>query len=224
MPFILFSEFSHKGNPELAGFLKKHHFGRMWGRDYVNRLESELWGFDNGAWSSFSKGTPWDEQKFLKRLTQAQKQWTPHTCIVAAVPDIVQGGNESLRFSLDWIERLNETACEFPWFLVVQDGMDSRAVKHNIHKFRGLFLGGSDKFKKSAPYWCDVAHYHNKLFHWGRCGSINALRAAIRIDTDSLDSSRPVKAYIGGEIHRARKWINVARGWDDQKELEFVNK
>lgn len=226
--FILMGEFSHKGTPGLAQWLRKHHFGRMWARDHVNRMwDGELWGIDNGAYSAFKNGTDFEIDKFINRLDVAlERAPKARGCIVAAVPDIVEGGNKSLAFSVHCIGWLRKQFPEFPWFLVVQDGMNSRDVKHNIHKFDGIFLGGSDEFKKSANFWCQVARSHGKLFHWGRCNNVNALRAARRVGADSIDSATPVIEYGYGTakgLTRAMAWLQVAAGNDKQADLEFMN-
>lgn len=214
--FVLLGEFSHKTNNGLQSYLLRPGFGRMWARDRIQRFHcAEVFGFDNGAYSCFRKQVPFDEVKFLKRLDVAMEQ-PDNACVCAVAPDIVEGGLESLDFSLSWRERLPD---KLPWYLAVQDGMKTSDVEPHISKFDGIFLGGSDSFKQTAATWCTVAHSHEKFFHWGRCSTLNAVLAAWRIGADSIDSARPVIAWTNGERDRARAWLRAAMGNHPQTEL-----
>jgi hypothetical protein len=109
--------------------------------------------------------------------------------ILAVVPDIVAGGQRSLDFSLDWVMRLPNG---WPWYLAVQDGMETHQVEDSLHLFSGIFLGGTDRFKRTAYRWCNLAHAHQKRFHYGRAGTIAKLLHAKKIGADSLDSAFPL--------------------------------
>lgn len=216
--FTLLSEFSTTRNG-LERYLRRHHFGRMWARDAVKfETPHELMGFDNGAWSAFKAGRVLCGDTFLRRLDQCWRmlERNPYRCIVAAVPDIVEGGLRSLEFSLEWRLRVPEG---MPWHLVVQDGMTEADVLPHMDLFSGIFLGGADRFKTTADTWCQFAHQLGKTFHWGRCRSVNNVREARLIGADSIDSHRPVRAWVSGERHRAKKWLRVAMGRDDQPRL-----
>jgi hypothetical protein len=165
---------------------KKNKFGRMMVRNKFTPYDGEEWGFDNGAFISWKKGASFDETTYLKMLDFAVSFHRPYLSIL---PDIVAGGNKSLEFSLSWLNRLPN---EWPWYLAVQDGMDPAAVIDNIHSFSGLFLGGSDKFKKTALFWKKVAHLHKKKFHYGRAGTYRKVQHAHDCGADSLDSAFPL--------------------------------
>lgn len=115
---------------------------------------------------------------------------------------------ESLAFSLWWIERLPKA---WPWYLVVQDGMDVNVVGDELKQFKGIFLGGTDEFKKSAHIWCDLAHREGKKFHYGRCGTVDKVYHAQRIGADSIDSSTPVQ-----NPHKMDAFINAVNGTAEQ--------
>lgn len=213
---ILLGEHSPKPGSILESYLRLHHWGRMWGRDKVRRLhDGELFGFDNGAYSAWVNNTSFPKKKFLLRLIDALHQ-PRHACVLAVAPDIVGGGKDSLWFSIRWRRCLPN---ELPWYLAVQDGMTPRMVRHHMTPFRGVFLGGSDDFKRHAKEWCDFAHDEGKRFHWGRCRSIRNVEDAWLMDADSIDSTRPVRAITHGEEARGREWLNVARRGPLQKML-----
>jgi hypothetical protein len=147
---------------------------------------SEPWGFDNGAFMDWTHAREFDGDAFLRRLDRALPVGVP---FVAVVPDLVTRGRESLDFSLAWLDRL---PADWPWFLAVQDGMTAADVSAVIGRFAGLFLGGSDAFKWTAPAWCKLAHDSGRLFHFARCGTMLKLQIAKRIGADSCDSSFPL--------------------------------
>jgi len=216
--FVFLGEFSVSGNG-LEAYLRKHGWGRMWARDPVKfEYPQEFCAFDNGAYSCWQKGEEFNEGKFLRRLTQLQEaiKPNPRRCLFGVVPDIPTLGLASLRYSMWWREQL---MMDIPWYLCLQDGMDVRTVGHVQHKFDGLFLGGSDDFKRSAKYWCDFAHERGKPFHYGRCSTVNRVRDAIAIRADSIDSAIPVINWNMGEKKRAtaKAWLNVADGKDQQQ-------
>ncbi|MCL4503061.1 MAG: hypothetical protein M1438_14610 [Deltaproteobacteria bacterium] len=108
---------------------------------------------------------------------------------LAVCPDIVAAGNKSLDFSLKWLEKL---PADWPWYLAVQDGMKFSEVFPLLPKFQGIFLGGSDAFKRQAPFWLNLAHLADINFHYGRTGIIRKIDHAIICKSDSLDSSFPL--------------------------------
>lgn len=59
------------------------------------------YGLDNGAWTAFQRGEPFDDNAFLAAVEQLGE-----SADFVVVPDIVRGGHDSLRFSFRWLERL----------------------------------------------------------------------------------------------------------------------
>lgn len=161
--------------------------GRMLCTNWPELYENEPWGFDNGAWGMQDHPGGFDEKKFTGRLEKALKRY-PHHPYLAVCPDIVAGGMRSLELSMKWRHQLPD----WPWYLAVQDGMEVAAVIDVLHNFDGIFLGGSDNYKKYAGYWCQLAHHVKKKFHYGRAGTINKLAHAIMVGADSLDSAFPL--------------------------------
>lgn len=164
-------------------------WGRMWASIEPQFYEGEPAGFDNGALFSYLQGRDLDEDLFQSRI-----DWwlanAPAPPMLAAVPDIVAGGRRSLDYSLDWRERLKDV--EWPWYLVVQDGINPEDVEPHISRFAGIFLGGLNKFKKTAPVWGAFAKRHGLKFHYGRAGTPTRVDFAYSSGADSCDSSFPL--------------------------------
>jgi hypothetical protein len=174
--------------------IKELGWGRMFAGYKPTPYEGEKWGFDNGAYKHWTDGMPFDEARFIYRLTVAAEVGCPY---LAVVPDIVAGGCSSLAFSCKWRERLEN---DFPieafrywkWYLAVQDGMSIHDVKQYLPMYDGIFLGGTDAFKAQAWRWRVFAKDHGKPFHYGRAGTLPKLESALKMKADSLDSSYPL--------------------------------
>lgn len=163
--------------------LKPLGIGRMFSIRPPRPYEGEPWGFDNGAYVNWKHGQPFDGDEYLRRINKVLDVPNPYLTVV---PDLVAQGLHSLDFSLRWLDNLPK---RLPWYLAVQDGMKLEDVESVIHRFSGLFLGGSDGFKATAWHWSQLAHRRGKKFHYGRCGTLRKLRHAIDIGTDSADSA-----------------------------------
>ena len=211
---VLLGEF-RTGKSLASPYLQRHGWGRMWVTtgpyfDY----EGEPFGIDNGAFSAWKNGTPWDESKFLRRVDAALA--SKQTPILSVTPDIVAAGLKSLEFSLEWRTKLPD---QLRWYLAVQDGMTPDNIDSIIDRFSGVFLGGSDKFKKTANQWRLWTKERGIPFHWGRCGTARKLREAKTIGVDSIDSTTPIRQISVGRNHLMRRFERAFLGTDPQKEL-----
>jgi hypothetical protein len=194
--------------------LKASGWGRLWAdRKKVETYPDEPWAFDNGAFVAWKRGESFPVRKFNERLDAALS--AAPTPRMAVAPDIVAGGATSLRFSLDWLPKL---PAEWPWFLAVQDGMTPADVAPELHHFRGIFLGGSDRFKnEEAKQWCVLAHLAGIPFHYGRAGTLRKVRHAKRIGADSIDSAFPLWC-----IARLERFVDQVKTGGPQLELRFI--
>ena len=170
---------------KMIKILQEYGMGRMVIDRLIKLYPREPWGFDNGAYRDWVGEKEFDEDAFLRRLEMAYQLGIPY---LAVVPDIVAGGENSLEFSLGWLKRLPE----WPWYLAVQDGMKLERVSQIIKPFAGIFLGGTDKFKATAWYWCKLAHQHGKKFHYARAGTPRKVIHARKVGSDSCDSAGPL--------------------------------
>jgi len=175
--------------------LKKHRIGRMFIQKTIRPYEGENWGFDNGAFKDFLSGKEFDRNRYLKSLERATRIADDyHPPYLAVIPDIVAAGMKSLEFSISWLEG-ELRHINFNWYLAVQDGMEPAEVEKILKTYpqiKGLFLGGTDQFKKTAPFWSSLAHRHGKLFHYARAGSMKKVNFAKKSLADSLDSALPL--------------------------------
>lgn len=171
-------------------------WGRMWSSGVkVDPYLGEPWGLDNGAFSAFANGGEFPTDKFVRRVEAAREVADERDAPprVAVVPDIVQGGMDSLEFSLSWLDRVRDMAPDWDWYLAVQDGFTREGVEDVVEEFDGLFLGGGDAMKYRAGRWCGFAHAHGLRFHYARAGTPKKLTHAFQVGADSLDSAFPVR-------------------------------
>lgn len=164
-----------------------------WARLFLKRrprpFPFERWGLDNGAFEAFNQDKPFPEAAFLRRVeVAAAVNSDPY---LAVVPDIVAGGLQSLEFSLGW-RMSHKLPADWPWYLAVQDGMTVADVEPHLHLFAGVFLGGTDRFKRQAYRWAALAHKHRLKFHYGRASTPGRLMAAFQSAADSCDSAFPL--------------------------------
>lgn len=189
---------------------------RKWGRIVVKMKPKpfpfERWGFDNAAFGAWLHGLPFPEEEFRRRLDVAME--CPVDPYLAVCPDIVCGGMKSLEFSVNWRMKLPG---RFPWYLAVQDGMEPDAVSDTMHLFAGVFLGGSDRFKRQAFAWRQLAHSHQKKFHYGRAGTLTKLQHAFSVGADSLDSSFPLWSQ-----ERMQRFAWAFEGLGMQRPFQFA--
>ena len=171
---------------KIMKFYKKNNWGRMFVMREPTPFEWEDWAFDNGAYIYWKRDVDFQEDDYKKRLEKAVKVKQPY---LSVVPDKPTKGLESLKYSLEWRKKLPG---DMNWYLAVQDGMTIRDVKPHLDKFKGIFLGGSSKFKGTAYYWCKLAHQNDMKFHYGRAGTKRTIQHAKRIGADSADSAFPL--------------------------------
>lgn len=189
--------------------LKCLGWGRMWIDAHPKPYDGEPWGFDNGAYRDWRNGRAFDEFAYLRRLERAYRVGIPY---LAIVPDIVAGGQESLDFSEKWRDKLPD----WPWYLAIQDGMQTLDLAPAMasSRYAGIFLGGTTKFKCTASDWLESARKWGVRFHYGRCGTPRKVEHARRVGADSLDSAFPL-----WEKNRWEWFIECARNGHPQMRL-----
>ena len=98
--------------------------------------------------------------------------------------------------------------------------MEAWEVEKVIDRFDGLFMGGSDDFKREAQDWCNLAHIHGKRFHYARAGTERKIKHAIRIGADSLDSSFPL--WTMDRIKRMEYLVNEWQATEPELDFEII--
>lgn len=205
-------------NRYMAERLRRHGWGRMWvTKGPYFEYDGEPFGVDNGAFGAWNSGKPWDESAFLRRVdSTVAKGRDPY---LSVAPDIVAGGLKSLDFSVSWRPRLPE---QMRWYLAVQDGMTPDDVAPVIDMFSGVFLGGTDAFKKTVRTWRAWTRERGLPLHWARCGTARKLREAIDVGVDSVDSATPLLQLAAGREHVFRRFELAYLG-SNQGELAFAD-
>lgn len=139
---------------------------------------------DNGAWSCFQQGLPFDDDGFT-RLVETHGG----AADFVVVPDKVCEGMRSLEFSLLWLERLRHIARPL---LAVQDGMNAADVGAVLRRnpALGIFLGGSTEWKLRTMYgWGMVAHSQGCYYHVGRVNTAKRIRLCAEAGASSIDGT-----------------------------------
>lgn len=149
----------------------------------VLRNEGFPYALDNGAWTAFSKGAPWDERLFTKALTMlgSEADWT-------VLPDVVAGGMPSLELSLRWMRRvLDETPRAL---LAVQDGMTPADVRPFLGERVGIFVGGSTDWKlRTMLDWSALGQSVGCWVHVGRVNTKGRIARCVAAGVTSFDGT-----------------------------------
>ncbi|WP_236078652.1 hypothetical protein [Paraburkholderia domus] len=150
-----------------------------------HRPEGMRYAIDNGAWTAYQRGEPFDESAFLAVIEKLGEgaDWI-------VLPDIVQGGLASLEYSLRWKERLRGMPSQL--LIAVQDGMQLDDVARFLSPVVGIFIGGSTAWKEAtAEAWGLLARRRNCHLHVGRVNSARRIRICAAAGADSFDGSGP---------------------------------
>ena len=113
---------SRTGTRRNLAALREHGWRLLVSAAGVLRTEGFPYALDNGAWSAFTQGRPFDVQLFERALRDlgAHADWT-------VLPDVVAGGHASLDLSLRWMRRVLDESPR--GLLAVQDGMEPSDVR-----------------------------------------------------------------------------------------------
>ncbi len=147
------------------------------------RHEGFRYALDNGAWSAYTQGRPFDEPAFVTALRKMGPgaDWT-------VLPDIVMGGPASLEKSLGWMQRvLDETPRAL---LAVQDGMVPEDVRAFLGARVGLFVGGSTAWKESTiGVWSALGREVGCWVHVGRVNTVRRIAICTAEGATSFDGT-----------------------------------
>lgn len=149
----------------------------------VHRHEGFPYMIDNGAFTYFQQGVPYDAEPFRRLLAS---HGSGADLIVA--PDIVAGGIQSLEMSLAWLPELSAYG---PRVLIpVQDGMTTDDLRPWVSDRVGVFLGGSTEWKEQTmPYWGQFCREASCYYHVGRVNTLRRIYMALEAGADSCDGS-----------------------------------
>ena len=147
------------------------------------RSEGFEYALDNGAWSAYTQGRPFDDRAFSVALRKMGRDadWS-------VVPDIVAGGHASLDLSLRWLRRvLDETPIAM---IAVQDGMTPADVAGFVGQRVGIFVGGSTAWKlETMGQWASVGRECGAWVHVGRVNTARRIKACQIAGVNSFDGT-----------------------------------
>jgi len=175
------------------------------------RPECFRYALDNGAWTAFQRGEPFDVRAFDKAVTLlgAAADWI-------VLPDIVAGGPASLRLSLDWLDTLRgrPDLRGAQYLLAVQNGMEPGQIAPLVSPEVGIFVGGDTPWKLATmATWTRLAHERGALCHVGRVNTVRRIRLCAAAGADSFDGSGVSRfASALPPLDRARRQPDI-EGW-----------
>lgn len=143
------------------------------------RSEGFAYALDNGAWSAYTQGRPFDAPAFSKALAKmgGGADWT-------VLPDIVAGGHPSLDLSLRWMRSVLDSSPRA--LLAVQNGMSPDDVRPFLGPRVGIFIGGDTAWKLSTlPAWCALGR---ELGCWVHVGRVNTARRILTCSASGATS------------------------------------
>jgi len=167
------------------------------------RHEGFRYALDNGAWTAFQKGEPFDVAAFERAV-----EWGGAEADWMIVPDIVAGGLDSLRYSMEWVPRLSGVC---PLLLAVQDGMTPDDVRSVVGPELGIAVGGSTEWKeRTATAWGALARASGAYLHVLRVNTCRRIAICRDAGADSFDGSS-VSRFVCNlpRLDRARRQLSL---------------
>jgi len=138
---------------------------------------------DNGAWGCHQQGIEWTPGRWLSLVREHGR-----TALWCVLPDVVMGGEASLRRSLFWLGRVYPMAAR--WLIAVQDGMTAERLAAHVGPKVGVFVGGSTEWKEATlPMWGALCRNKGAWFHVGRMNSRRKLLLCTAAGADSVDGT-----------------------------------
>lgn len=174
---------SRTGTQVNLDLLRRYGWGLLISASGVLRDEGfDLIAIDNGAWSAFCKGIPWDESRFLLAL-----EMFGHRAQFVVTPDKVAGGLDSLRLSELWLPRLAQYKLQL---IPVQDGMTPADVRPLLSASVGIFVGGTTEWKLATMrQWGELARETGCYIHVGRVNSAKRIHLCQDAGVHSFDGT-----------------------------------
>jgi hypothetical protein len=176
------------------------------------------WAMDNGRYSAWSKGRPWNEARYLATLEKARTAAAaPHWI---AVPDVVADALRTAQEWQHWTARLRDLGIEWPLAMCVQDGMTPASVLEIQPQPDVVFVGGTKTWKWRTLWgWCQ----RFPRVHVGRCGSYQQLVNAHRCGAESCDGTGFFRGSQGTyrSLKELVRYLELAKRGLKQPQLEL---
>jgi hypothetical protein len=168
-----------------------HYWGGKYeGHDLIGHLYSpDGWripvpwlpyALDNGAFSAFRTGRPWDAGDFVRHLERAKA--APVAPLWVVVPDVVADRDATLARWQLWAPQI-KASYGFPLAFAVQDGMTRADVPPDADL---VFVGGTTEWKRETmPMWCETF----PRVHIARINTARWLWRAWALGAESVDGT-----------------------------------
>jgi len=170
---------------------------------------------DNGAFSAFSNGKPWDTDSFIAHVEYyAFKALRP---IGVVVPDVVADAAATFEKWSYWSPILRDKY-HLKLYLAVQDGMTVDEVTSLEPQPDAIFVGGTTEWKwQTVPIWCK----HFNTVHVGRVNSLKKLEFCQAHGVSSCDGSGWFKGQID-QIYQLGEFLMKQAGFNELLELHRI--
>jgi hypothetical protein len=174
----------------------------------VLRNEGFRYALDNGAWTAFQRGEPFDVQAFDKAV-----QLLGSDADFVVIPDKVGDSIETLRMADEWTPRLHGLRL----YLAVQDGMTDADLIARSESVAGVFVGGSTEWKlRTAPRWRELTRRLGMLCHVARVNTERRIEWCRSLGVTSVDGSSASRFAVtterldGSRRRSVQGWLQYA--------------
>ena len=204
LPTILIAYASRTGTRRNLAALKAADWRLMVSATGVWRHEGFPYAIDSGAWTAHQQGEPFNFTKYEGVL-----RWGARDADFVVLPDIVAGGHDSLRLSLDWLPRIEARMILIP----AQDGLEAEDLRPYLSPRVGVFIGGSTEFKESTAFeWGRMCRYLKAWCHMGRVNSRRRIRLARLCGCHSFDGTSATRfaktlPRLDAEVRQEGLWL-----------------
>ena len=139
------------------------------------------YALDSGAWGCFQRKEVFCEVSYRRLI-----DWLGRDADWIVLPDIVEGGQASLSFSLKWRSLVSQFSLPL---LAVQDGMRPEELPQ-VGPDLGIFVGGSTSWKLATLMdWGQLAQERGAYLHVGRVNSAKRIVLCQDARADSFDGT-----------------------------------
>ncbi len=142
----------------------------------VWRTEGFRYAIDNGAWTAYQQGTPFDRLRFMQLVSAFGAD-----ADFVVIPDVVGAGRDSLAFSKTWISTLIRKPHKM-LLLAVQDGMTPKDVSPTLR---------SEWKDATIASWGQFGYEKGIYVHVGRVNTKRRLALCESSAIHSIDGSGP---------------------------------
>lgn len=179
---------SRTGTRRNLDALRAHGWRLLVSATGVWRNEGFPYAIDNGAWTYFAQGKPFDGGRFMGLVDQmgACADWI-------VLPDVVGDAVATAALTDEWLGRVAGR----PLLAVIQDGADERSLDRLAGHVRGFFLGGSTEFKVGTVHrWGAYCRERGAYFHVGRVNTERRIKICVAAGADSCDGTSATRFAV----------------------------